>query len=182
MHAASVYPEPGSNSLNMIYQGYLSNHHTEFVCSSYFVRALFLKFKRIFGVFYFSSLLFNFQGASRTSWGAALLLYQNLFSLSIPFLKFFKVFSEVFWALRPCSCRGSSLFLYSVLCLSSRWRLAYYINSLPLCQLHFSSFFAFSLLNNLHHSSAFTLCSLTYIPQYTKKKLFRAPFRLNILW
>ena len=45
MHAASVYPEPGSNSLNMIYQGYLGNHHTEFVCSTYFKELIFLNSK-----------------------------------------------------------------------------------------------------------------------------------------
>ena len=64
MHAASVYPEPGSNSLNMIYQGNLGYHHTEFVCSTYFKELINFKFKRIFGVFYILSLLFNFQGAS----------------------------------------------------------------------------------------------------------------------
>ena len=111
MHAASVYPEPGSNSLNMIYQGYLSNHHTEFVCSTYFKELIIFKFKRIFGVFYILSLLFNFQGASRTFWGAALLLYQNLFSLSTLFWKFFQSFFEAFWAFRPCSCRCSSYFV-----------------------------------------------------------------------
>ena len=69
---------------------------------------LFFKFKRIFGVFYFSSLLFNFQGASlSTFWRTALLLYQNRFPLSSTFLKFF----QIFWSAQSCSYRPSFLCL-----------------------------------------------------------------------
>ena len=42
--------------------------------------------------------------------------YIKTFSLCQHFFKsFFKVFFEAFWAFRPCSCRCSSYFVYSVL-------------------------------------------------------------------
>ena len=94
MHAASVYPEPGSNSLNMIYQGCRDATIIPSLSALLTLKSsLFFKFKRIFGVFYILSLLFNFQGASLSPvWVTALLLYQNRFPLSIPFFKFFQSF------------------------------------------------------------------------------------------
>ena len=116
MHAASVHPEPGSNSLNMLYQGDLSiSIISSLSCSTYFKELIIFKFKRIFGVFYILSLLFNFQGASLpTFWGAAWLLYQNLFPLSIPFLKFFQSFLSFLFKPSALLLQRLSYSLYSV--------------------------------------------------------------------
>ena len=77
MHAASVHPEPGSNSLIYCIGAYLSItiflsglFLEPFGSCSLTCKSLFIFFKRIFGVFFVSvslqtplSLLFNFQGA-----------------------------------------------------------------------------------------------------------------------
>ena len=96
MHAASVYPEPGSNALNMIYQGYLSNHHTEFVCSSYFVRALFLNSKEFSESFTFSHCCSIFKELRFPPFGGQLCYsITSLLTCQYLFSKFFKFFRFV---------------------------------------------------------------------------------------
>ena len=108
MHAASVYPEPGSNSLNMIYQGYLSNHHTEFVCSSYFVRALFLNSKEFSESFTFRHCCSIFKELRFPPFGGQLYYYiKTVFLCQVLFSKFFKFFRSA----QSCSYRPSFLCL-----------------------------------------------------------------------
>ena len=92
MHAASVYPEPGSNSLNMIYHGPFDPSYR--VCLLFLLfRALFL-IQKNFRSLFFSSLLFNFQGSSPALSGGQLCYYIKTFSpCQVLFSKFFKLFS-----------------------------------------------------------------------------------------
>ena len=123
MHAASVYPEPGSNSLLIVLYRFLRNVTIEFVCSAYFctfckVCSSYLKeFSRTL----FVSLLFNFQcPRSPFSLGlspspqAASLVYTIYSRLSIPFFKFFQVFLFFFSSCLPSAPLLCALgFLYS---------------------------------------------------------------------
>ena len=81
-----------------------------------------------------SLLLFNFQGSFRHRlFAATLLLYHNLFRLSIPFLKVFSTFFKVFSNLLRS--------LYSAP--RSRGQPAYYITSIYTCQGVFDIIFIF---------------------------------------
>ena len=53
MHAASVHPEPGSNSLKFVYipRRFLTASYIRVCLALYYLKELFKKFKRIFGVF-----------------------------------------------------------------------------------------------------------------------------------
>ena len=141
MHAASVHPEPGSNSLKIVYSirfcpELISTHQSDLVMLIYYKELLTLsklfKFKRIFGVFFLVHLLlFNFQWAIRCRLSlTACILYHIKFRLSSGFLKvFYFLFSE-----------PRSFLCFPV---ASRWQLSYYIISSQPCQLVFCSFFMF---------------------------------------
>ena len=139
MHAASVHPEPGSNSRKIVYE-------TSFRTLDIFLRAwllftfclssiLFQRIHEICSCTYFYALYFShccsifndrtiFRSPSLPLFATAWLLYHNVFALSIPFLKFFQNFFSV-----STSCRcGMSL---------SR-RLVYYTT--PLLSLSIVSF------------------------------------------
>ena len=98
MHAASVYPEPGSNSLNMIYQGYISATIIPSLSALLTLKSsLFLNSKEFSESFIFSSLLFNFQGASLSAFCGQLCYYIKTVSLcQVLFSKFFEFFSKRF--------------------------------------------------------------------------------------
>ena len=105
MHAASVHPEPGSNSLMYCIGGHLA---TTIFLSGLFLepfgscsltcKSLFIFFKRIFGVFvrvYISidTVVFVVQfSRSSLPHRTACLLYHLPPLLSIPFLSFFPLF------------------------------------------------------------------------------------------
>ena len=105
MHAASVHPEPGSNSLMYCIGGHLA---TTIFLSGLFLepfgscsltcKSLFIFFKRIFGVFvrvYISidTVVFVVQfSRSSLPHRTACLLYHFPPPLSIPFLSFFPLF------------------------------------------------------------------------------------------
>ena len=100
MHAASVHPEPGSNSLMFcIYSPRIPPrliHQSDLFLLFYLFRVSFF-FKRISESLHFLCfvLLFNFQWAARRPlFGTACLLYHFSTTLSIPFPKLFLPF---FW-------------------------------------------------------------------------------------
>ncbi len=107
-HAASVHPEPGSNSLIycILHQPFRISTTSVFVRSYCFLEHL-LKFKRIFRSLYISS-LFNFQGAPVSS--TALLLYHFALPMSIPFFNFFEIFSKFFLPYFSITIYGQSCF------------------------------------------------------------------------
>ena len=106
MHAASVHPEPGSNSLkNYILNLSLLRLNTFFRANSILSFILLFEFLNVFineNLHCLKSLdlkpsasnflLFNFQWASAVSRESAYLLYYNLFQLSSVFSIFFRFF------------------------------------------------------------------------------------------
>ena len=101
MHAASVHPEPGSNSLkNCISTGFPRiDPNLLDVRSFALITQSFFKFKRIFGVFVHRCCsIFNEPTAASLAAPrsvTACLFYHSQELLSTPFQNFFKVFSAV---------------------------------------------------------------------------------------
>ena len=120
--AASVRPEPGSNSLlNSIYQGfyslkYLILFHNACVITAHFILFTWVSLishKESQGSLLFA--LFNFQDtlapfSTSVFRVTAYLLYHSFFILSIPFWNFFRIFFNPFHFLR---------YLHSLCCFSS---------------------------------------------------------------
>ena len=142
MHAASVYPEPGSNSLNMIYQGYISVTIIPSLSALLTLKSsLFLNSKEFSESFTFRHCCSIFKELRFPPFGGQLCYYIKTFSLCQHFFKsFFKVFFEVFWAFRPCSCLCSSYFVIRF-CLPqlslSAWLLYQLIPLLSITFFHF---------------------------------------------
>ena len=99
MHAASVHPEPGSNSLKIVYQAVLPAliQSLRVILLLNYLKELFLKFKRIFGVFFVHFVVVQFSMSDSLS--VELPLRDSLFILPhlLPFVKgFLKLFSKFF--------------------------------------------------------------------------------------
>ena len=99
MHAASVHPEPGSNSLKIVYQAVLPAliQSLRVILLLDYLKELFLKFKRIFGVFFVHFVVVQFSMSDSLS--VELPLRDSLFILPhlLPFVKgFLKLFSKFF--------------------------------------------------------------------------------------
>ena len=98
MHAASVHPEPGSNSLNFVYlqQISLSLNILELILLYYYLRASFTFFQKNFRSFVCLSCcsIFNEPCLSPLS-ATTFLLYHIPSRLSIPFFNFFQLFSGI---------------------------------------------------------------------------------------
>ena len=99
MHAASVHPEPGSNSLKIVYQAVLPAliQSLRVILLLDYLKELFLKFKRIFGVFFVHFVVVQFSMSDSLS--VELPLRDSLFILPHlhPFVKgFLKLFSKFF--------------------------------------------------------------------------------------
>ena len=100
MHAASVHPEPGSNSLKIVYQAVLPAliQSLRVILLLDYLKELFLKFKRIFGVFFVHFVVVQFSMSDSLS--VELPLRDSLFILPHlhPFVKgFLKLFSKFFF-------------------------------------------------------------------------------------
>ena len=132
MHAASVHPEPGSNSRKIFY--YIRPRSVTiifelFILASFTLLSIYNSFDEICTCFLLCTylLLFNFQWPFAAFFATALLVYHNTFALSIPFWKFFKFFQ---------------LFSFFSSVLFSR-ALDYSTTYLPFCQALFFIFYEF---------------------------------------
>ena len=101
MHAASVHPEPGSNSLKIVYQAGCPAliQSLRVILLLNYLKELFLKFKRIFGVFFVHFVVVQFSMSDSLS--VELPLRDSLLILPHlhPFVKgFLKLFSKFFVA------------------------------------------------------------------------------------
>ena len=147
MHAASVHPEPGSNSLkNCISKSKSSldliSFLRAFALALYYLLELLLNSKEFsestslltfpLSRTQYILLLFNFQWAIRCN-----LSVDSLFIISLC-RRFVKGFSKLFLSF-------FNLDLSFAFALRSRRQLCYYITSLPLCQYFFSLFRDFSV-------------------------------------
>ena len=144
MHAASVHPEPGSNSLKIVYQAVLPAliQSLRVILLLDYLKELFLKFKRIFGVFFVHFVVVQFSMSDSLS--VELPLRDSLFILPhlLPFVKgFSKLFSKFF-----CGDRGSlSRSLGLTPALSGQLR--YSITFIPSCQPLFAIFRRFCIFD-----------------------------------
>ena len=152
--AASVRPEPGSNSLLKLYNKCFR------ICYLILILAIARNYRffslfwllllnswsfltlRISRVVYFSFALFNFQDAVASH--EAFLLYHISFNLSSTFFKFFQIFSR-------CSL------------LPFVQQLLYYITYFPICQVLFQVFSNFLFCDTLAFASFFQCVSLPII-------------------
>ena len=121
-HAASVHPEPGSNSLKKFK---LSTYRRKFIyfrslsfcsllCCTFSVSQFLNRLTKLFSSlfvkrnctsicsFFSRLLLFNFQGTYALRFRIACLLYHKLSLLSSTFFKFFQLFLYLFPSLRSC--------------------------------------------------------------------------------
>ena len=123
MHAASVHPEPGSNSLKYcISTGFtqMLSHFRVICLLNYLFRALCNKFKRIFGVFVlcllslYTWLLFNFQWAFLWLLSFPAVRHQLIYYITSAVVcqgvlqNFFEVFS---WPFGSTPCLSDSLYI-----------------------------------------------------------------------
>ena len=105
MHAASVHPEPGSNSRYHCIKTCVATRFNLYIelllLAFYFCLSSILVWivrdpLHILYMLCTSLLLFNFQGSFAAACATAWLLYHNRLALSIPFWKVFYFFSRFF--------------------------------------------------------------------------------------
>ena len=103
MHAASVHPEPGSNSRKIYI---ISRPRSSYNLSSYFILASFTLLSiynsideicTCFFCFVLISCCSIFNDRLLSFFATALLVYHNTLALSIPFWKFFRFFLTFFF-------------------------------------------------------------------------------------